>query len=184
MTPAPRAVRRSFPNGFSDTRPAGQRPDPELRMAVEDFLYQEAALLDEWRLDEWVELFTDDASYVVPATDLPAGDPDESLVLISDNLDRIRGRVRRLNSRKAYREFPVSRTRRLIGNVRILGVTEEEVDVTCNFVVYRVRRDVNVYVGRYLYRLVRQPEGFRIRLRRAELDLESLRPHGTLSIIL
>ena len=31
------------------------------RSAVEDFLYQEAALLDEWRLDEWLSLLTDDA---------------------------------------------------------------------------------------------------------------------------
>ena len=31
------------------------------RAEVEDFLYHEAALLDEWRLDEWLALLTDDA---------------------------------------------------------------------------------------------------------------------------
>ena len=46
-----------------------------LREEVEDFLYQEAELLDEWRLDEWAALFTEDARYVVPTTDLPDGDP-------------------------------------------------------------------------------------------------------------
>ncbi|MDT7663767.1 MAG: p-cumate 2,3-dioxygenase subunit beta, partial [Pseudonocardiales bacterium] len=28
------------------------------RIEVEDFLYREAALLDEWRLEEWLDLFT------------------------------------------------------------------------------------------------------------------------------
>ena len=40
------------------------------RTEVEDFLFAEAELLDEWRLPEWLELFTDDAIYYVPATDL------------------------------------------------------------------------------------------------------------------
>ncbi|MDP6228622.1 MAG: aromatic-ring-hydroxylating dioxygenase subunit beta, partial [Dehalococcoidia bacterium] len=46
-----------------------------LHHEVEQFLYHEAALLDEWRLDEWLTFFTDDARYVVPTTDLPEGDP-------------------------------------------------------------------------------------------------------------
>jgi p-cumate 2,3-dioxygenase subunit beta len=36
------------------------------RAEVEDFLYHEAALLDEWKLNEWQELLTDDAAYYVP----------------------------------------------------------------------------------------------------------------------
>ena len=56
---------------------------PTLREAVEDFLYQEAALLDEWRLDEWLGLFTVDARYVVPTTDLPEGDPKKELVFMT-----------------------------------------------------------------------------------------------------
>jgi len=40
-----------------------------LRQEVEDFLFAEAALLDEWRLDEWLALLTDDVTYIVPATD-------------------------------------------------------------------------------------------------------------------
>ena len=48
-----------------------------LRLEVEEFLVEEAALLDEWRLDEWLALFTEDATYVVPSTDLPDGDPSQ-----------------------------------------------------------------------------------------------------------
>lgn len=155
-----------------------------LRLAIEDFLYHEAALLDEWRLDEWLELFTPDARYTVPSTDLPRGDPASTLILIEDNIDRIRGRVERLKSRRAHREFPSSRTRRLITNVRVLEQRDDEIEITANFVVYRFRRSSDAYVGRYLYTLVPDGESFKIRRRRAELDLEALRPHGTVSIIL
>jgi len=154
-----------------------------LRLAVEEFLYDEAALLDEWRLDEWLELFTSDARYEVPSTDRRTGGPADALMLISDTRSMITARVKRLNSRKAHREFPWSRTRRIVGNVRILSRHEDELEVTANFVVYRSRREVNAYMGRYLYRLVAAGDSFKIRFRRAELDLETLDSHGTLSII-
>src|SRR6476620_6027447 len=44
------------------------------RATIEDFLYAEAALLDEWRLQEWLDLLTEDATYEVPSTDTPDGD--------------------------------------------------------------------------------------------------------------
>src|SRR5258705_133327 len=43
------------------------------RQEVEDFLYREAALLDEWKLEEWQALLADDATYYVPAHDQPEG---------------------------------------------------------------------------------------------------------------
>ena len=45
-----------------------------LRLEAEDFLVEEAALLDDWRLDDWLALFTPDARYVVPSTDRPDED--------------------------------------------------------------------------------------------------------------
>ena len=81
-----------------------------LRERVENFLFMEAALLDDWKLDEWVNLFTDDARYVVPSTDMPEGDPGRDLVLIDDDIVRLRARASRLNSRFAHRENPRSRT--------------------------------------------------------------------------
>jgi len=38
------------------------------RGEVEDFLYLEAALLDDWQLPQWLALYTADARYEVPAT--------------------------------------------------------------------------------------------------------------------
>jgi p-cumate 2,3-dioxygenase subunit beta len=166
------------------TAPTAPADRTALRLAIETFLYEEAALLDEWRLDDWLELLTPDARYEVPSTDLPTGHPADALMLISDSRSMISARVKRLNSRKAHREFPWSRTRRIIGNVRVLDHDGDEIEVTANFAVYRLRRGVSLYVGRYLYRLVVTGDGFKIRFRRAELDVENLDEHGTLSIIL
>ena len=155
-----------------------------LRLDAEEFLYEEAALLDDWRLDDWLALFTPDARYEVPSTDHPGGGPADALMLVSDTAAMLAARVKRLNSRKAHREFPWSRTRRIIGNVRILSQDGDELEVAANFAVYRSRREVNVYMGQYRHRLVRHGDSFKIRFRRAELDVETLDPHGTLSIIL
>ena len=160
------------------------------RVAVEDFLYREAALLDAWRLDEWLELFTEDCRYVVPATDLPDGDPSVTLGLIDDDRIRLRGRVDRLNSAKAYREFPWSRTTRVVSNVRLLPQSADndrrELGAAASFVAFRYRKgDEQVIVGTFEYRLVEAEDGdFRIRFKRVILTPEALRPHGTLSIIL
>ena len=145
------------------------------REAVEDFFYHEAALLDAWDLDGWMDLLCDDACYLVPPNDVPDGDPD-----------RIRGRVKRLKSRDAHAEFPRSRTRRLITNVRILAHDDAELTVTANFSVHRFRRGGKggEYVGRYIYTLRIEGGAFRIAERRAILDAEELGGLSAVSFIL
>jgi p-cumate 2,3-dioxygenase beta subunit len=66
------------------------------RQEAEDLLYKEAALLDEWRLDEWLELLTEDATYEIPPTDVPEGDSRNTLFIIADDALRIRSRVKQL----------------------------------------------------------------------------------------
>ena len=155
-----------------------------LREEVEDFLYEEAALLDDWLLDDWAALFTEDARYVVPTTDLPEGDPRKDLVFIDDDIVRLRARVVRLKSRHAHREYPWSRTRRFISNVRVKQTEDNELFVTASALVYRFRSgEGDPYVGRYEYRLRRVDGGLKICYRRAVLDLESLSWHGAVSII-
>src|SRR5919202_414846 len=155
-----------------------------LREEIEEFLYHEAALLDEWRLDEWLALFTDDALYVIPATDIPGGDPRTDLMILDDDLPRLRGRVERLMSRRAPRESPWSRTRHFVNNVRIRKIDGDECHVTASFLIYRIRMGQSgPYVGRYEYTLRRVDDGWRIRYRRAVLDHEALTDHGVVSII-
>jgi p-cumate 2,3-dioxygenase beta subunit len=156
-----------------------------LQREVEEFVIHEAALLDAWRLDEWLTLFTDDARYVVPSTDVPDGDPKETLGVINDDMARLRGRVERLKSRHAHREFPWSRTRRFISNMRIEKSSADEIRARASFLVYRIRSgQVDPLIGAYEYVLRRMGGTLKIASRKAVLDLEALRPHGTLSIIL
>ena len=81
------------------------------RQEVEDLLYKEAALLDDWRLEEWLELLTDDAVYEVPPTDVPEGDARNTLFIIADDAVRIRSRVKQLLGKSAWAESPQSRRR-------------------------------------------------------------------------
>ena len=164
---------------------AGQQLHTITRQVVEDFLYEEAALLDEWRLDEWLELLTEDATYEVPSTDTPDGDPQNTLFLIADDNTRIRSRVAQLLGKSAWAENPPSRTRRMISNVRVRQIDGEAMEVSANFVVYRLRfEQVDTYVGRYEYILVQRDGRLKIHARKAILDLEALRPHGKVSFIL
>src|SRR6202161_423779 len=103
------------------------------RQEVEDLLYHEAALLDEWRLEEWLELLTADALYQGPPAHNPEGDARNTLFIIADDAPRIRSRVKQLLGKSAWAENPPSRTRRLITNVRVLGTDGENILVTANF---------------------------------------------------
>ena len=161
-----------------------QAGNSTLRQQVEDFLFREATLLDEWRLDEWSELFTEDARYVVPSTDLPEGDPEHDLVFIDDDIFRLRARVKRLNSRHAYREYPWSRTRRFVSNVQVRESDNGEISVKANLLVYRFRSGEEApYVGSINYTLRWENDDLKIAYRRAVLDQESLSSHGAVSII-
>lgn len=157
------------------------------RALVEDFLYVEAELLDAWELNEWLNLFEPGATYEVPATDMPAGEPETSLFLVADDWIRIQARVKRLMSKNAHVENPRSRTRRIVGNVRVRDGDEPGTfRVRAAFMVHRMRYDLHdVYVGQYDHTLVADSGGrIRFRRRKAILDLESLRPAGKVSVIL
>jgi p-cumate 2,3-dioxygenase beta subunit len=156
------------------------------RQEVEDFLYHEAALLDDWKLDEWQGLLTDDATYYVPPNDHLESDHRTTLFLVADDRERIRQRVIRINDPNCHAEYPKSRTRRMISNVRIAGVDGDLVTVTANFVCYRFRRyeRVREYVGGYRYVLRRTGDTFRIKERRVLIDAHELGSLGSVSFIL
>jgi p-cumate 2,3-dioxygenase subunit beta len=160
--------------------------DKVSRTDVEEFLYQEAELLDEWRLPEWLELFTDDAVYYVPATDLPIdASPDNNLFYVADDRFRLSERVKRLMKRTAHAEFPHSRTRHLVSNVLIRKRFENELEVGSAFITYRTKdSQTETFFGSNRYRLVPENGSFRIREKRCLLDSDGLRAQGRVSIIL
>jgi len=155
-----------------------------VREEVEAFLFDEAALLDQWELDSWLELFADDGSYLIPSLDAPDATPRNSVYLIADDRNRLGSRVKQLMGRHTWAENPPSRTRRLISNVRIREASDGDVKATANFAIYRMRHEmVDTYVGRYELHFVRNGAGLRFKERKAILDLEALRPHGKVSFI-
>jgi p-cumate 2,3-dioxygenase subunit beta len=154
------------------------------RAEVEDFLYHEAALLDAWDLDRWLELFDTDAKYEVPCNNALDGDPDRDLLLVDDDHHRMQARVERLNNRRAHREYPHSRTNHQVFNVQA-EPAGEELSVIASFTVWRFRDGrTSAYVGRYAYRLRLADNGFRIAYKRVELDLTDLRQVADVAIIL
>ena len=161
-------------------------PDSVSRAEVEDLLYREAALLDEWRLEEWLQMLTDDAAYYVPPNDHPDADHLTTLFILADDIVRIRERVKRLMSPECHAEYPHSRTRRLISNVRVVGTDGDLVTVAANFICNRFRRyeRVREYVGAYRYLLKRQGAELRIKERRVIIDAHELGSLGAVSFIL
>ncbi|MGE0830077.1 MAG: aromatic-ring-hydroxylating dioxygenase subunit beta [Hyphomonadaceae bacterium] len=153
---------------------------------VEQFLFHEAELLDDWRLEEWLELFDEErGGFYMPSTDSPHSDPRTSLYLIADDMPKLRTRVAQLASGITWAENPQSRTRHMISNVRLGGMDGDCLRVRANFVVYRMRfQNIDPYIGEYHYKLLPIGGGqFKIVERRVILDLEALRPHGKVSFI-
>jgi p-cumate 2,3-dioxygenase subunit beta len=158
------------------------------RASVEDFLYHEAELLDDWRLPEWADLYTDDAHYDIASLDSPdplKADPGTSLFVLSDPKFRIVSRAKRLMKKTAHAEYPHSKTRHLTGNIRLGAVTGSDRAVRANFVVYRTKGDKTVqYMGEAHYVLTVIEGKIRIRRKRCVLDLNTLADQGRLTIIL
>ena len=155
-----------------------------LDQRVQRFLFEEAMLVDSWRLDEWMALFDEDGRYEVPSTetaDLPA---HGSQYLVSDDIVRLRARVKRLSSPNAHAERPRSRLQHVVSNV-FATRTSAAVEANANVVVHRFRNgQADSYHARYRHLLREDSDGFKFVVRRAEIVQEALSPGGTLSFIL
>src|SRR5689334_20439754 len=93
--------------------------DIELRSEVEQFLYHEASLLDRSRLDEWLALFTDDATYWIPLQASQA-DPVSTSSIVYDDRRLLEVRVRQFQHPRAHARIPAPRTVHQVGNVQVL----------------------------------------------------------------
>jgi p-cumate 2,3-dioxygenase beta subunit len=154
------------------------------RSQFEDFIYNEVALVDEWRLDEWLALFAEDATYHVPPTGTHDQDPGKVLFYVADDYERLKQRVIRLNKREAHVEFPHSLLRHSITNVRILKAEDGVAEVTCNFITHRSKnKTVETYFGMNVYTIDYSGEVWKIKAKRSELDMDMLYP-GKVSIII
>jgi p-cumate 2,3-dioxygenase alpha subunit len=158
------------------------------RAAVDNLQYGKGGLLDDWRLPEWADLYTDDAHYDIAPLDLldpPKADPDMSPFVLSDARFRIVSSAKRLMKRTAHAEYPHSKTPCLTGNIRLSACSGSDLAVRANFAVYRTKGDNTVqYMGEAHYVLAVIEGKIRIRRKRCVFDLNTLAHQGRLTIIL
>jgi p-cumate 2,3-dioxygenase beta subunit len=156
--------------------------------AVAQFHYDEAALLDEWRLDDWLALFHPEAArYLIPSPEDLSDDPATTLHLVNDSMTTLAGRIDRLKSKHAHAESPRSRTRRQITNVRVWQGPDDLLTRSV-FDVTRARGGVvDRYVGVYEHQLLPNDDGdtpWLIGRRRVLIDHSIESAGGQVSILL
>ncbi len=151
----------------------------DLQQEVEQFLYFEAALIDQGEMHAWLELFTDDVRYWMPVREVLQGrrdglHPEDAIAvsIIDDDKQFLTLRVKRLDTGLAHAETPPSRTRHMITNVRIFEGDGDEIIVHSNFCVYqsRLERLDYTFYGERQVRLRRVDGQWKIAARKINLD--------------
>ena len=143
------------------------KPDQD---QIEQFMYREARLLDKQMFEPWLDLFTEDAVYWVPAghDDI---DPREHVSVIHDDKAAMERRVKRLRSGFAYAQEPASRVHRLVSNVEI-GDEQADGDLevsTMMLLVELSRHRQTIHSARCEFLLHHNGEGWKIRKKKINL---------------
>ena len=137
-------------------------------MTVEQFLYYEARLLDTQRYEEWLELFTDDATYWVPL-EQNQKDAFETSSIIHDDRTLLELRVKQARHPRAHARLPLARTVHQVGNIMVEdGKDEVKVHSTLQLVEFRNEKQ-RLYGALVEHRLRRVNGGFRIAHKRVDL---------------
>jgi 3-phenylpropionate/cinnamic acid dioxygenase small subunit len=137
-------------------------------MTVEQFLYHEARLLDTQRYEEWLELFTDDATYWVPL-EQNQKDAFETSSIIHDDRTLLELRVKQARHPRAHARQPLARTVHQVGNVLVEeGMDEVKVSSTLQLVEFRNEKQ-RLYGALVEHRLRRVNGSFKIAHKRVDL---------------
>lgn len=128
--------------------------DRAVRDKCEKLIIKECRLLDEYRFDEFLSLYTDKCLYWVPIKP-GGGDPRVEVSHAFDDRRRLEDRIYRLRTGYAYSQLPMSRTRRMLGNWEMgYGESKDVVFARCNFQITELRvGEIRQYNGWYGYRL-------------------------------
>ena len=119
----------------------------ELRFAVEELQNAYVHCIDDDRLEEWPDFFTDPCLYEVTTREnldqgLPVG------VIYCDSKGMLRDRVVALREANIYGPH---RYRHMVSAVRVTGVKENVVTAETNYAVYRTMLDPVNYGSSELY---------------------------------
>ena len=155
-----------------------------LQHEVEQYLYEEAALLDSAAWQQWLSLFTEDMLYWIPVKWDGMGDPELQVHIVYDDHERLSDRIERLLRSDAYAQIPQSNTCHLISNVRVGEMEGDELQVAYQLQVTEIRRSkTTIYAGLVEQRLRRVNAAWRIRSKTIKL-INSKEYLGNLSFML
>ena len=146
----------------------GRKPDVR---EIEQFLFREAMYLDSKRYQEWLDLFTEDGLYWVPAAP-DQKDPYNHVSLYFEDRILRQMRVRRLTHPQAYSLQNPVRASRVVGNVLIESFEEATGDcrVRSTFHMLELQYgEQQMYGGFYTHELKAVEGDYRIRLKRVDL---------------
>lgn len=155
--------------------------DHLLRLDIEDFLWQEADLLDDFHYEEWLDLLTDDVTYWMPIRrNVPSREMEGELTVegpelswYTDDKKTLEERVAQIRSHVHWADEPYSRISHIVTNIRVLGWNgPDEVKVKCRFFFYRNRHEdeTSTLVGKRIDTLRRTSAGWKIARREIYLD--------------
>lgn len=135
------------------------------------FYVNEAWMLDERKLEEWLELLTEDVLYFMPRRknvmrrelEREYTGPGD-MNFFEDNKEMMRVRVARLNTDMAWAEDPPSRTTHLISNLIVSPGGTDEVETKTAFIVHKshLETDSVLYTGWREDVLRREDDGWKI----------------------
>ena len=164
----------------------------DVHSAITQFLAYEASLLDQDRMEEWLDLLEDDFVYAVPIReDRERKQGGNQFVRgnyrMHDSKPALRYRIERLLTGHAWVEELASRTSRLVGSVAVWSTEDPAVyHATSSIVVYRQRgdqRDFEIIPARHEDLLRQGADGtFRL-VRRTTLLTEKCIATNNLAII-
>ncbi len=159
-----------------------QLEDHLLRLEVEDFLWHEADLLDEFRYKEWLDLLTDDMTYWMPIRqNVPSREMENEMAVegpaevswYSDDKPILEDRVGQILTHVHWADEPFSRVTHMISNIRVLDRNgPDEIRVKCRFLFYRNRHadEESTFIGKRIDTLRRTDDGWKISRREIYLD--------------
>jgi 3-phenylpropionate/cinnamic acid dioxygenase small subunit len=160
----------------------------DLNLEIQQFLVDEAALLDDRRFADWFALLTEDVSYRVTArVARDTADGAQEYEIIDEDKELLKLRVDQLGDPRLTRaENPPSFYRRFVSNFRIeLVEPEDRFSVTTNLLVYKNRPSTDVselYAGERRDRLHRLEGKLFLESRLVRLD-HAVLAGGTLSTL-
>ena len=136
---------------------------------IEQFLYHQSELLDGKHWAAYIDLFTADGVYWMPATPQQTEWIDSPSIFAEDRR-MMEIRMGRVTHPNAWSQAASWGTSHIVGNVVIESADNDEVRVRSRFQVVELRRDtLRHFAGTYRHTLRRAGDDFRIALQRVDL---------------